>query len=201
MPRARLTSIDVVWAGAELADELGYHKVTMGVLAERLGVRTPSLYKHVDGLADLQHQIATLAITELSERVRDAIQGLAGRDALTAFARSLREYVAAHPGRYLATIGAEFSGPEDPLFKASVRLVDSAIAVLRGYGIPEEEMSHALRTFRSTFHGFASLQASNGFQWTGDPDESFDWMIRFFDSGLRSVHHSAPHPANSNSTP
>jgi hypothetical protein len=30
-------------------------------------------------------------------------------------------------------------------------------------------------------------QASNGFQWTGDPDESYDWMIRFADRGLREI--------------
>jgi hypothetical protein len=29
------------------------------------------------------------------------------------------------------------------------------------------------------------LEASRGFQWDADPDESFDWMIDFIDRGLR----------------
>jgi hypothetical protein len=29
------------------------------------------------------------------------------------------------------------------------------------------------------------LEASGGFQWSNDPDESFEWMIRFVDRGLR----------------
>jgi hypothetical protein len=29
------------------------------------------------------------------------------------------------------------------------------------------------------------LEASQGFQWSADPDKSFDWMIRFIDRGLR----------------
>jgi AcrR family transcriptional regulator len=156
----------------------------MGLLAQRLGVRAPSLYKHVDGLADLQHRVATLAMTQLGDAVRDAMQGRAGRDALTALLTATRAYVTAHPGRYTATIGAEFTGPDDPLLAASARVIDSIAAVLRGYGVGEAEMVHAIRTIRCTLHGFAALQASNGFQWSGDPDETFDWMIGFIDRGL-----------------
>jgi hypothetical protein len=32
----------------------------------------------------------------------------------------------------------------------------------------------------------AILEASRGFQWDADPDESFEWMIGFIDRGLRS---------------
>jgi len=48
-------------------------------------------------------------------------------------------------------------------------------------------MVRAIRTIRCPLHGFAALQASNGFQWTGDPDETFDWMIAFIDRGLRAI--------------
>ena len=187
MPRARLSRDDVVAAAAELIDEIGYHELTMGLLAQRLGVRAPSLYKHVDGLADLQHRVATLAMTQLGDAVRDAMQGRAGRDALTALLTATRAYVTAHPGRYTATIGAEFTGPADPLLAASARVIDSIAAVLRGYGVGEAEMVHAIRTIRCTLHGFAALQASNGFQWSGDPDETFDWMIGFIDRGLQAI--------------
>ena len=185
MPRAGLTRDDVVISAAGLADEIGYSGVTMGLLADRLDVRTPSLYKHVGSLADVQHRLATLAMTELGEVIRDAVQGRSGRDALAALLTAVRGYVAAHPGRYTATTGAEFTGPGDPLLAASTRVIDSISAVLRGYGIGESEMNHAIRTIRSTMHGFAMLEASRGFQWDADPDESFEWMIRFIDRGLR----------------
>jgi AcrR family transcriptional regulator len=185
VPRAGLTGDDVVASAAGLADEIGYSGVTMGLLADRLGVRSPSLYKHVSGLADVQHRLATLAMTELGEVIRDAVQGRSGRDALVALLTAVRGYVAAHPGRYTATVGAEFTGPGDPLLAASTRVIGSISAVLRGYGIGESEMNHAIRTIRSTVHGFAMLEASRGFQWDADPDESFEWMIRFIDRGLR----------------
>ncbi|MGN6171665.1 MAG: TetR family transcriptional regulator, partial [Streptosporangiaceae bacterium] len=42
MPRAGLSRGDVGAAAAELIDEIGYHELTMGLLAQRLGVRAPS---------------------------------------------------------------------------------------------------------------------------------------------------------------
>jgi AcrR family transcriptional regulator len=186
VPRAGLNGDDVVASAAGLADEIGYSGVTMGLLADRLGVRPPSLYKHVGGLADVQHRLATLAMTELGEVIRDAVQGRAGLDALAAMLTTLRGYVRDHPGRYAATTGAESAGPDDPLAIAGGRVIDSIAAVLRGYGIADSEMTHAIRTIRSTMHGFAILEASRGFQWDADPDESFQWMIRFIDRGLRA---------------
>lgn len=187
MPRAGLSTAEVVTAGASLADEAGFTAVTMGLLAERLGVKPPALYKHVASLADLQHRIAVLAMTEVGDAIRDALQGKAGPDALDAIFTALREYVEQHPGRYSATVGAEFDGNDDPLFVSSARVIASIAAVLSGYGISEAETDHAIRAMRCILHGFATLQAANAFQWTNDPDESFAWMIRFVDAGLRGI--------------
>jgi AcrR family transcriptional regulator len=185
--RAGLTAGEVVRVAADIADETGFANVTLGLVAERLGVRAPSLYKHVDGLADLQHRIATLAMTEFGDIASDAAAGLAGRDALAALANALRSYVTAHPGRYTATIGAEFTGPDDPLLKAGTRVIELIGAVLRGYRIDEALIVHAIRSVRCTLHGWAVLQAVNGFQWSGDLDVSFEALIDFMDSGLRGL--------------
>ncbi|MEV7386649.1 TetR-like C-terminal domain-containing protein [Streptomyces sp. NPDC091215] len=180
----------------------------MGLLAEQLGVRTPSLYKHVDGQEDLNRRIATLALNEAADAVGGAVQGHTGRDALAAAAHAFRAFVLAHPGRYAATIGIEPTGPHDPLATASRRLLDSFTAVLRGYEIAETaetaataataetaaitetaepHVDHALRTLRSLCHGFATLQSAEAFQWSADIDESFDWLITFADHGLRTM--------------
>jgi len=99
---------------------------------------------------------------------------------------AVHAYVIAHPGRYAATVGARFTGPDDPLLAASTRVLDSISAALRGYGVSDAEMVHAIRTMRCTIHGFAMLQEADGFQWDGEPGDTFDWMIRFIDRGLRA---------------
>ncbi len=187
MPRAGLSTGEVVAAGAAVADEIGFHALTLAVLADRLGVKPPSLYKHVGSLADLQHRIAALAMSEFGDALRDALQGKAGSDALTALFTTLRTYVEQHPGRYSATTGAEFYGEDDPLLVAGLRVINSIRAVLSGYGIKPDQTDHAIRTLRCTIHGFAVLQAAGAFQWGNDPDESFAWMIRFVDAGLRVI--------------
>ncbi|MFE4451845.1 TetR/AcrR family transcriptional regulator [Streptomyces sp. NPDC056796] len=176
----------MVAAGAALADEVGHANLTMGLLADRVGVRTPSLYKHVNGLEDLNRRIAELALSQAADAVGAAVQGRTGRDALAAAARSFRAFVLAHPGRYAATIGVEPSGPDDPLATASRGLLDAFLTVVHGYEVPEPEVNHALRMLRSLCHGFATLQAGNGFQWSSDIDESFEWLIAFADRGLRA---------------
>jgi AcrR family transcriptional regulator len=186
VPRAGLTPATVTEAGAALVDEIGFAELSMGLLAERLGVRAPSLYKHVTGQAELAHRIAVLAMIEIGDAIRDAIQGLAGRDALIAGAQAMRTYVKEHPGRYAAGNAARATGPDDPLIAASERVLASWAAMLHGYRIDPGQEIHALRMLRSMLHGFATLEASGGFQIGTDVDDSFNWIIDFIDHGLRS---------------
>ena len=130
MPRAGLDAAVVVAGAAQLADEVGLPHLTMALLADRLGVRAPSLYKHIDGQADLDRRIAALALTELGDALRDALQGRAGRDALSDAARTMRSFVIEHPGRYAATIRVDAGGPDDQLVAAGARVIGSLSAVL-----------------------------------------------------------------------
>ena len=187
MPRAGLGPTAVVAAGAALADELGFTCLTMGQLADRIGVRTPSLYKHVASQDHLNRAIAALALSEAADAVAAATQGYAGRDALAAAAQAFRQFVLTHPGRYAATIGIQPTGPDDPIAVAGARLLNSFTAVLRGYDIAPDAMDHALRALRSFVHGFATLQSAHGFQWATDIDESYEWLIDLVDRGLRST--------------
>ncbi|SDU83001.1 DNA-binding transcriptional regulator, AcrR family [Microlunatus sagamiharensis] len=186
MPRAGLDTAAVTAAAAALADEVGLGGLSMGLLAERLGVRTPSLYKHVANQADLLHRVAVLAAVELGDALRDATQGRAGTDALEAAAQAMRAYVTQHPGRYAAGNAVPPTGPEDPLTVAVDRVLRSFSAVLRGYALPREQETHALRTVRSTLHGFAVLEAEGGFRFATDVDASFAWLVRLLDEGLRA---------------
>lgn len=191
MPRAGLTPASVTEAGAALADEIGFDQLSMGALAERLGVKAPSLYKHVTSQAELAHRIGILATIELGEAIRDAIQGLAGGDALAAGAQAMRTYVKQHPGRYAAGNAARPTGPDDPLSAATERVLASWAAMLHGYRIDPGQEIHALRMLRSALHGFATLEAAGGFQIGTDVDDSFTWIIDFIDHRLRSTsdHH------------
>ncbi|MEV4118753.1 WHG domain-containing protein [Micromonospora sp. NPDC049645] len=186
MPRARLTPASVTEAAAALVDEVGFDNLSMGLLAERLGIKTPSLYKHVSSQADLAHRVAILALHEAGDAIRDAIQGRSGSDALAAGARAMRAYVREHPGRYAAANAVRPAGPDDPLIPASERVLASWAAMLSGYGLDPGQEIHAMRTLRSVLHGFATLEAAGGFQIDASVDESFTWLVSFLDQGFRA---------------
>jgi AcrR family transcriptional regulator len=200
MPKSGLTPASVTEAGAALVDEIGFDHLSMGMLAERLSVRTSSLYKHVASQADLAHRIAVLAMTEVADAIRDATQGRAGSDALAAGAQAMRTYVREHPGRYAAGNAARPTGPDDPLIPAVDRVLASWAAMLRGYQLDSSQEIHAMRMLRSVLHGFTTLEMAGGFQIDTDINDSFTWMIDFIDHGLKAVaaannNHSA-HSAN-----
>ena len=105
MPRAGLTRAVIAADAAELADEIGWDQLTLAAVAARFGVRQPSLYKHVAGLAELRRDVSVLAGRELHDGT-DArpLSASPGTDALLAMAEAYRTFAKKHPGRYAASV-------------------------------------------------------------------------------------------------
>ncbi|WP_026413258.1 TetR/AcrR family transcriptional regulator [Actinomadura oligospora] len=184
MARAGVTPERLAWAAAELADEVGFDNVTASAVARGFGVTVASLYAHVANAHDLRVRVALLALEELADRVGDAVTGRAGKDALVAFGNAYRAYAQQHPGRYAAA--RLRLDPETAARSAGPRHSAMARAILRGYGVPDEEQNHAVRLLGSTFHGFVSLEASGGFEHSGDPETSWTRALDALDVALRN---------------
>ena len=188
MPRAGLDAETVVAAAAELADAEGLPALTLARLAARLGVRSPSLYAHVGGLADLRARLAARGARELTAALQAAAAGRARSDALHAVADAYRAYAHAHPGAYAAMQRAPGDGGEtDPeIAAAAARLIDVVVAVLRGYDLHDEDAIHAVRMVRAALHGFVSLEREGGFAMPIDLEESYRRLVEMLDHGLAS---------------
>jgi AcrR family transcriptional regulator len=185
LPRAGLSTDKVVAEAAAVADELGYETFTLAVIAERLGVRLPSLYKHVASLDALRKEVAALATRELADALTAAAVGRAGREALRAVADAYREYGRAHPGRYAATVRAP--GPADAAHQAAADAVLRVVyAVMAGYQITGEDAIDATRALRAGLHGFLTLEAAGGFGMPRDIDRSYERFVASFDTALSS---------------
>ncbi|MFB6613012.1 TetR/AcrR family transcriptional regulator [Streptomyces sp. NPDC056367] len=183
--RVGLTPERLVHAGAELADEIGFERVTLSELARRFGVKVASLYSHLKNSHDLKTRIALLALEEMADRAADAVAGRSGKDALAAYAGVFRGYARQHPGRYAAT---QFPlDTETALASAGVRHARMTRAILRGYDLAEPEQTHAVRLLGSLFHGYVSLENAGGFSHS-DPDsqESWERAVDALDSLLRN---------------
>ena len=186
MPRAGLSTAAVVAAAAEIADAEGLDRLTLARVAAAAGVRTPSLYNHVESLDDVRRRVALLALRDLADALRDAAVGRAGDDALVAMADAYRAYARRHPGRYAATQRAPAEGDEE-MRAAAKGAVDVVLAILRGYGLEGDDAIHAARAVRSALHSFVALETGGGFGIPVDLDESYERMVRALARGLRDA--------------
>ena len=181
MPRAGLDAAAVVAAAAAPAVTDGLAELTLARLAGALGIRTPSLYAHVDGLGDLRVRIGARGARELTAAIQVAAAGRARGDALRAVAAAYREYAHAHPGTYAAM---QVASESEEFQAAGAEVVGLILAVLRGYGLEGEPAMHAVRTVRSALHGFVTLEREGGFGLPIAIDKSYDSLIDTLDAGL-----------------
>jgi AcrR family transcriptional regulator len=183
VPRAGLNRPAVVAAAAALADEVGWEQLTLAGLAARLGVRLPSLYKHIDSLDGLRRDIAVLALGELGAAMGGAAVGRGGGDALRAVAAAYRAYAHEHPGRYAATVRAP--APDDAEHTAVADAVlRTVFAVLAGYRLTGDDAVDATRALRAALHGFVVLEAGGGFGMPVDVDRSYARLVDGLDATL-----------------
>ena len=185
-PRSNLTKQTVVQAGADLINVEGLDALSLGRLAEKLGIRTPSLYNHVDGLPGLFRELSVLNARNLAERINEAAIGQSGPGAVRAVMQAMRSYIKEYPGLYLSTLRASGTQAEvDPeLEMEEARSVKVGMAVMASFGLEGEDAVHALRGLRSLVHGFATLEISGGFGMPLELDESFSRLVDLFIAGL-----------------
>lgn len=173
MPRAGLTTLRVVEEAENVADEVGLTNLTLAAVAPRLGVRMPSLYKHVAGMEALRRLLSIRAKHELADVFARAAAGKAGPQALTAILQAGRAWATAHPGRYAATVRAPDPADNEDV-EASNAILRIALAALTGYRLAGDDAIDAVRALRATLHGFITLEQAGGFGLPNDVNRSFD---------------------------
>lgn len=186
MPRSpRLTADRIVDAAVSIADRDGYAALTLGEVAAELGVRTPSLYNHIDGLDDLRRRLTLRAVQGLGAALQPAAVGRSSEDAVRAIAWSYRRFALDHPGLYPATVPSP-EGADEEVRRAVEEVLGTVIAALSGYRLDQDELIHAARSVRSAVHGFVALELAGGFGLPLDTEVSFEWVTDLLASGIRA---------------
>ena len=164
----------------------GLDGLTLAAVASRAEVAPPSLYKHIDSLADLRRSVALIALRELVRRTALATVGVTGPDALRALGRAVRAYARESPGLYTAAQVAPdpADGSASSLAEAAADAVAVISGVLRGFGLPEPALVDAVRATRAAVHGFVVLESHSGFGLPDDVDRSFEALLDVLVAGL-----------------
>jgi AcrR family transcriptional regulator len=169
-----------------LANRRGLDRLSMNDLAQALGIRTPSLYSHVEGIDDVKRFLALHGLAELDAVVARATIGRSGADAIRALLDAYRQFAEKNPGIYAATVPTpprsdrEWSGAVD-------KLMVTFITAMQGYALRGPAVVHALRGLRSLVHGFVSLESEGALKHPVDRDESFAWLVDSFVAALEKM--------------
>jgi AcrR family transcriptional regulator len=172
----------VVSAAGDLVDEAGVEALTLARLAGSLGVRSQSLYAHVDGLDGLLRDLALDSVRRLGDQLRSSVIGRSGRAALEAIAEAYWDFATAHPGRYAATIRDPRGDAE--LDDANLRAAEALTRVLESFGLSGADEVHAHRAVWSGIHGFLTLAHAGVLQRPASVRESYRRMIAGYADAL-----------------
>lgn len=180
-----ITQADVVAAAAEIADRDGLDAASLSAVADRLGIRTPSLYNHVSGIAGLRRQLALMATRELTAAFETAAAAAGrGSEQLRSIAWAYRHFAREHPGLYAALLPAPRPGDDDELYAAMAAPVHVVAEAMQGAGVGSAETIHLIRALRAMLHGFVDLESKRGFGKPVDIDASFEEAVEVVVSSI-----------------
>lgn len=176
----------ILKAAADMADEQGIANVTLNALANELGVKSPSLYKHIEGLEDLKRELMLYGWKALETEAMRAAVGKSKDDAIRAIFYAYRSYVKVHPGVFEAMQWYNMYNSKKDL-EATEGIVALLFQILDAYELAEEQKVHLVRMFRGFLQGFLMTENHGGY---GNPmpiEETFDFAIDIMLAGIHGL--------------
>jgi len=186
---ARTSHAAIVAAARSILEEEGLEAVTMAGVADSVGVRPPSLYKHVRDRGALIAAVADGAVGELGRVIEAAVLPVPGEGAGEgADARVFRaaEAFRALAGRSPRSVSLVFAGLGGDL-QPSVEAASTAARPLLELAAELAGADRALvaaRALTAFCYGFCAMEQAGAFRFGGDVDEAFHTGISALIRGL-----------------
>ena len=166
MPTPEKTSLSaIVAAGREILESGGQDRLTMQSVASRVGVRAPSLYKHVRDRAALLAAVAGAAIDDLVDRL-EATDG-----SLEGLVQAYRGFAQGSPEGFRLMMLSSLA-PADALDRAVAPILEVS-RQLAG----EESALEAARLLTAWATGFIQMELAGAFRLGGDVDRAFEYGL------------------------
>jgi len=165
LPAPERTSLaEIVAAGQSILESEGPARLTMQAVAERVGVRAPSLYKRVRDREALVGLVAGACIDELTQR-------LAGtEDTIAGVARTYREFAHERPEGFRLILSTAADAQSLARVSAPVLRVAEAL-------VGSAEALEGARLITAWATGFIQMELAGAFRLEGDLETAFDYGV------------------------
>lgn len=181
-----LSKVIVVDAAKELIEENGIHAFSMRSLAEKLEVKTASLYTHIESMENLFTEVGLSALKEQRNFLLDSIGEKCRNEAVQALAEGYRRFSIEHIELYKLIMQMP-CGDDEALKEAAAMTAEPFMQVLNSYEISKNRKMHWQRVLRGVMHGFVSEEQSGYFShYPVCIDESYKIAVQCVISGLHS---------------
>lgn len=174
----------IVETAKKLIEQDGFPAFSMRRLAEKLEIKTASLYAHVESMEALFTEVGLAALREQKECLLNAIGQKHGDAAVTALAESYRRFAAEHAELYRLILQMP-SGDDAVLKEAAAMTAEPFMRVLADYQLSENQRMHWQRALRGLMHGFVSEEQAGYFShYPVSVEESYQLAVRCMINGL-----------------
>ncbi|MFF3666062.1 TetR/AcrR family transcriptional regulator [Microtetraspora malaysiensis] len=165
MPTPEKTSFSrIVAAGRDLLEAGGQQGLTMQNVAERVGVRAPSLYKHVGNRAALLAAVAEATVDDLVARLESTDGSIEG------LARGYRQFAQAWPEGFRLMFSA--GAPPEALARVAAPVLHASRQL-----VGERDALEAARLVTAWAAGFIKMELAGAFRLGGDVDRAFEYGL------------------------
>ena len=188
--RARTSTDEIVAAGRALLEAGGLDAVTMQAVAERVGVRAPSLYKRVPNRAALIASIGAAVTDDLRRAIEPQAHGADPAADLRAVAATFRAFAHANPRSYELLF---MSLPPDARPPAEMTALAAApVLELAARLVGPVQALEAARLITAFANGFISMELSGAFRLGGNPEDAYRYGVDVLVDALAARGSRAP---------
>jgi AcrR family transcriptional regulator len=173
--RARTSDEEVVAAGRASLEAGGLDAVTMQAVAERVGVRAPSLYKRFRDRGALIAAIVAAAFDDLGRRLGPFAAETDPGAGIRSVAEAYRAFAKASPRSYELLFMNLPASSRPPLEHNAAAAAPLLALTARLVG-PDDALE-AARLLTAFAHGFISMELSGAFRLGGDLDEAYRYGV------------------------
>lgn len=182
--RARTSRAAIIAAARDLLEDGGLEAVSMAGVAERVGIKAPSLYKHFDDRSSLLAALATEVALELGQSLVDAAarSGAEPSARLRALAATYRSFALATP-RATALLFASVAPGVAPTPEAQAEAARPVLEATEALVGGARALS-AARLLTAFAYGFTSMESAGAFRFGGDVEEAYRFGVSVLSAGL-----------------
>ncbi|MFY9639434.1 MAG: TetR/AcrR family transcriptional regulator [Rhodomicrobium sp.] len=169
--RPKTSRAEIVSAALDLINEGGADGLSMLAVAQKVGVRGPSLYKHFPDRATLLKAVESHLFEKLGAALADAAPGCGDRENAKQMASAYRNFAKQNPRGYALMFASGLPDAEAATIRRAA--AQPALDLLYGLLGDADAALSAARAFTAFCHGFVSMELAGAFRLGGDIEQAF----------------------------